>query len=102
MSGFVFVLIYCGKSHPNAVAQGASLTFQGDLVDQSQTALAKFLAQKHDHRAAQMIHFVYHNGSVWSYNLPVWLQLQNPNRYLLQWRSSTTEQSPQLDSTMDC
>ena len=60
------------------------MNFQGDLVDQSRTALAKFLAQKHDHMAAQIIHFVYSNGSVWPYSFSVWLQLQKLNSYFLQ------------------
>ena len=30
------------------------LSFAGDLADQAQTAFAKFLAQQHDDRAAQL------------------------------------------------
>ncbi|KAF8260156.1 hypothetical protein EI94DRAFT_1790097 [Lactarius quietus] len=42
------------KLHKQTDIWAASLKFSGDLVEEAQAALAKFLSQKHDHRAAQL------------------------------------------------
>ena len=44
--------------------KGALLSFEGDLAEPAEEASAKFLTRPHDHRAAQVGHFIYSNGSV--------------------------------------
>ena len=56
--------------------QGAMLTFAGDLVEPAQTAFAGFLAQQHDHKAAQLGSFLYSGGSVRLHGLLVRLRSQ--------------------------
>ena len=82
--------------------QGATLSFAGDLAEPAQAAFATFLAQQHDHKAAQLGGFVYSNGSVWPHNLLVGLQSQRSNRLYSGYRFSTMVQSPQRGSMMTC
>ncbi|KAI0251534.1 hypothetical protein BJV78DRAFT_1282389 [Lactifluus subvellereus] len=51
------------KSHKQTDVWGAILNFAEDLADVAQTTFAKFLAQQHDHKAAQLGEFVYSNDS---------------------------------------
>jgi len=52
------------KLHPQTEVWGALLTFVGDLAEPAQAAFAAFLAQQHDHKAAQLGSFLYSGGSV--------------------------------------
>ena len=60
--GLSYVLIW--RSYPDWMRQGAILGFAGGLAEPAQAAFASFLAQQHDHKAAQTGIFVYSNGSV--------------------------------------
>jgi hypothetical protein len=56
------------------------LSFTGDLADHAQAAFARFLAQQHDHEAAQLGSSVYSNSSVWFYAFLSGLRIQRQNR----------------------
>jgi hypothetical protein len=46
-----------------------SQSFGENLANPAQAAFANFVAQQHDHKAAQLGSFEYSNGSVWFYSL---------------------------------
>ncbi|KAI0251533.1 FAD dependent oxidoreductase [Lactifluus subvellereus] len=52
------------KSHQQTEVWGAFLGFAEDVADVAQATFVKFLAQRHDHKAAQLGESVYSNGSV--------------------------------------
>jgi len=64
LNNYGIVTKFTLKSHPQTEVWGALLTFAEDLAEPAQAAFAGFLAQQHDHKAAQLGSFVYSGGSV--------------------------------------
>ncbi|KAF8463790.1 hypothetical protein DFH94DRAFT_686682 [Russula ochroleuca] len=52
------------KLYPQTNVWGASLVFEGELADAAKAAFVKYLSRPHDHKAVQLGHFMYINGSV--------------------------------------